>query len=289
MRQNHRFDITEYTITSAEVNKAYKIALLADIHDALLDGVMESVKSFAPDIIAINGDLINNYMFLKVSGFKAKLRFLLFGRDDEHYNGHITSSYNGEQVLRECSSICRTFFSLGNHERRLNFEDVQAIHDSGVTLLENDFVHFGDLCIGGQSSLQFGEICGERIAEGDDDSILNKRREQNYSADAETRWLDEFEKQEGFKLLLCHHPEYYEKYLKNRTVDLILSGHAHGGQIRFLNRGLYCPDEGFLPQYTAGFIDTKMIVSRGLANPYKYLPRINNRFELVFINLMTKK
>lgn len=96
---------------------------------------------------------------------------------------------------------------------------------------------------------------------------------------------------ERFSVLLSHRPERVADYA-GRNFDLILCGHAHGGQVRipFLLNGLYAPNQGFFPRYAGGRYDLEegsrqtMIVSRGLQR--NALPRIFNRPELVIINLM---
>ena len=96
---------------------------------------------------------------------------------------------------------------------------------------------------------------------------------------------------ERFSVLLSHRPERVADYV-GRNFDLILCGHAHGGQVRipFLLNGLYAPNQGFFPRYAGGRYDLEeesgqtMIVSRGLQR--NALPRIFNRPELVIINLM---
>ena len=92
---------------------------------------------------------------------------------------------------------------------------------------------------------------------------------------------------DGFQLLLSHRPEFMDMYVRY-DIDLVLSGHAHGGQFRlpFLG-GLYAPSQGFFPKYDAGLFEeenTKMIVSRGIGNSAFPL-RFNNRPELVLITL----
>ena len=64
--------------------------------------------------------------------------------------------------------------------------------------------------------------------------------------------------------------------------DLILSGHAHGGQIRLFGRGLFAPGQGIFPKYTSG-IHGSMIISRGLSNTGGMIPRLFNRREIVYI------
>ena len=95
-------------------------------------------------------------------------------------------------------------------------------------------------------------------------------------------WLKDFERQDGFKLLLCHHPEYRDRYLKGRKIDLILAGHAHGGQIRILDQGLFAPGQGLLPRYTSG-VHGNMVISRGLSNTASFIPRLGNPPEIVYL------
>jgi predicted MPP superfamily phosphohydrolase len=93
----------------------------------------------------------------------------------------------------------------------------------------------------------------------------------------DTEWLKDCP--DGYKILLSHHPEYYP--LIEPYADLILSGHAHGGQFRLFGRGLFAPGQGFLPRYSKGMYG-KMCVSAGLTNT-TWVPRINNPTELVIV------
>ena len=75
--------------------------------------------------------------------------------------------------------------------------------------------------------------------------------------------------------------------MKNRKIDLILSGHNHGGVIRILGKGLYARNQGLFPKYDGGIFDSRLIVSRGLSNT-KHIPRLFNPTELVYIHLSKK-
>ncbi|MBR4627374.1 MAG: metallophosphoesterase [Ruminococcus sp.] len=98
-----------------------------------------------------------------------------------------------------------------------------------------------------------------------------------------------------YNILIAHKPEQIDKYLGSGSVrfDLILSGHAHGGQWRLpglLGQGLYAPDQGIFPERTCGkytYGDTVQIISRGLAKPLRmiFIPRIFNRPELTAVEL----
>jgi predicted MPP superfamily phosphohydrolase len=93
-----------------------------------------------------------------------------------------------------------------------------------------------------------------------------------------------------YTILLSHRPERFQQ-LSEYECDLILSGHAHGGQWRipFILDGLIAPNQGIFPKYTSGthtLNDTKMIVSRGLARESTRIPRVFNPPELVVIDIV---
>ena len=92
-----------------------------------------------------------------------------------------------------------------------------------------------------------------------------------------------------YTILLAHRPELIDQYAQC-GFDLVVSGHAHGGQVRIpgLLNGLYAPNQGFFPEHAGGryqVAGTTLIVSRGLARESTRLPRIFNRPELVIITL----
>lgn len=115
------------------------------------------------------------------------------------------------------------------------------------------------------------------------------------SPDAEGRMWEEqlsdcsaFSGSSSFSILLTHRPELVEFY-KETGFDLILAGHAHGGQVILpgILNGLYAPHQGWFPKYAGGRYDLggkTMIVSRGLSKYVK--PRIFNRPELVIVNIV---
>lgn len=181
-------------------------------------------------------------------------------------NGH----GNGPQenvipFLTACASIAPTYMSLGNHERVLDTQQIKEIEKTGVVLLENEYKRLDGLVIGGLTS---GKV---------------SQRETGIK-EPEVAWLEEFAVESGFHILLSHHPEYFP--LIPPDIDLILSGHAHGGQWRFFNRGVFAPGQGLFPRYTSGVYEEdgkKMIVSRGLANTAP-VPRFNNPTEIVYVD-----
>ncbi len=190
-----------------------------------------------------------------------------FIHDSENYK-------NGLTVLKEAATCKPTFVSLGNHERKYKGDLVSMIRETGVTLLDNRAVTFQNIHIGGLSS---GYDWREEQAN------LKETPKPNL------KWLAEFAKLDGYKILLSHHPEYYKPYIKKLPIDLTLSGHAHGGQWRFFGRGVFAPGQGFFPKYTSGLYDGKLLVGRGLGDSHAFPPRINNKKEIIAVTLTPEK
>ena len=178
-------------------------------------------------------------------------------------NRRLTPDSQALVVLRKLSAIAPAFYTAGNHEACFNERDREHAEAVGAVFLDNEWTSFKGIYIGG-------------LRTGFDG------RSRHHSPPPKTQWLDDFETLSGFKLLVCHHPEYYEKYLAHRDIDLILSGHAHGGQIRLFGRGLFSPAQGIFPKYTKGVFDNRLVVSAGLANT-TFIPRFNNPRDLVLI------
>lgn len=171
------------------------------------------------------------------------------------------------EFLKEAVQISPVYYSFGNHERNTDesvFENIDGVH-----LLNDKYEVFGDVIIGGLRS-------GFR---GQAENAVMETPVPNLD------FLDEFESLSGVKLLLCHHPEYYPKYLRDRNVDLIFSGHAHGGQWRFFGRGVFAPGQGLFPKYTNGLYDDKLMVSPGLANTV-IVPRFFNPRSLMIVDII---
>lgn len=189
---------------------------------------------------------------------------------------------NGLTFLREATRIAPVFCVLGNHEKRCGEQISRRIAETGAQLLDDRFVRLGGAVIGGLTSGSDGV----------------KRSRLKKTAPPKTEWLDQFCAEEGVKILLSHHPEYYMPFLAHRPIDLILSGHAHGGQWRFFGQGVFAPGQGFFPRFTSGVYRGKrrcrgpidlsekaalMLVSRGLYN-HTWIPRILNSEELIVLS-----
>ncbi len=105
------------------------------------------------------------------------------------------------------------------------------------------------------------------------------------SDEYDEEWLSSFAQKDELRLLLCHNPNYYETLKINDTdIDLIVSGHNHGGQIRIFSMGVAGAGGKLFPKYDKGIYDGRMVVSAGCSNTAA-IPRINNPRELVIIHL----
>ena len=165
----------------------------------------------------------------------------------------------GLDFLADAAKRLPTFFSLGNHEaRQQKYSRLKsALYQTGAHILINRHVRFGEVWIGGWY-----------------DPTVVKEPER----------LGALEREQGVKILLCHKPEEYWKRMRSRDFDLVIAGHAHGGQIRIGDQGLYSPGQGILPRLTRGRYDEKLIVSAGAGNP-AHMPRWGNPCEILLIRI----
>lgn len=235
----------------------FRAAVLADLHDRPYEAILPILKREKPDLILIPGDLTED---LELS-------------PDE-------VSRPGLGLLAICASIAPTFYAFGNHEVGASHGNLrhpetldparvpvhpawrEIIKASGAVLLDETWTTFHGLVIGG-----FGS------------GLLNPGRVPDYG------WIKDYAAVPGYKLLLCHQPEYFDRFLRPFDVDLFVAGHAHGGQWRFFGRGVYAPDQPLFPKYTAGVHEGRLVISRGLSNTGAPIPRLFNPCEVVIIEV----
>ena len=257
---NTALELNKHTIESNKIPKAfdgYKIAQVSDLHNAEIgeenERLFAMIEAAEPDIIAITGDMIDS----RRMDIQVALDF-----------------------AKEAIKIAPCYYVNGNHELRvLEYEELkEGLEDLGVIILENAKATITkedeSLTIIGLSdpSLESGYIYTE---EGE---VLNL-------------YLNKLSKKDdNYKILLSHRPEYFELYFE-AGMDLVLSGHAHGGQIRLpFVGGIIAPHQGFFPKYDGGLYEkdeTNMIVSRGIGNSL-FPVRFNNRPEVVLIQLQAR-
>ena len=258
---NSALEINEYEIVSDRIPEAFvgfRIAQVSDLHNKDFgEGygqLLTLLSQSNPDIIVVTGDLIDS----RQTDLDIALEFAW-----------------------QAGKIARVYYVSGNHEARVpEYEDLKiGLVNAGVVILENQKV---EITREGESITLMGI---------DDPSF----QEDYLFGDSESVALQAIEnlqdESDGYTILLSHRPELFDLYVETE-MDLVFSGHAHGGQIRlpFIG-GLVAPNQGFFPKYDAGqFTEntTTMIVSRGVGN--SIIPiRFNNRPEIVMVTLRNMK
>lgn len=250
--------------TVYKLNAPASICLLSDLHERSFS-FLSDVRNHKPDMIAIAGDILHGYT------------------TDEN---SLTSD-RMLPFLSACAEIAPTFFSLGNHEWMLHPDDLDAIASAGIIVLDNRWVEWNGLIIGGltsASATDYRKFRGESELRYPKWDVQRSRLEELKTPRLpDLSWLDEFASQPGYKILLTHHPEYWP-LIRDYDIDLVLAGHAHGGQIRLFGHGLFAPGQGFLPKLTSGVHDGRLVISRGLSNTAGIIPRLFNPKEIVYVD-----
>ena len=254
--ENSALERNTYTIRSPElpdVFDGYRIAQVSDLHNAEFGDrnqrLLEMLREAEPDMIAITGDLI----------------------DSRKTNIAVALAFAEEAV-----KIAPCYYVSGNHEARVSeYQDLKTgLEAAGVTVLDDAQVRI--------------EVSGESITViGVNDPSFHADYLTSDAAVMDRKLSELSLEAAGFTILLSHRPELFDTYA-DHNLNLVLSGHAHGGQFRLpLIGGLIAPNQGLFPKYDAGLYSdgsTNMIVSRGLGN--SIIPfRFNNRPEVVLIEL----
>ena len=256
-----RLKTVYYTVTSDKITVPVRIVLLTDLHSCRYgknqENLVKEVQKQNPDVVLLGGDIFDDKM---------------------PYD-------NAETAVCQLAELYPCYYVSGNHEYWSN--DIETIlgivKDCGITALSGE----GDtITINGQTI----NICGvddPDVAEYVPDGVPIEQ--QLVSAEKAAQEAEQVLGTEIFTVLLSHRPELLETY-QEYDFDLILSGHAHGGQWRIpgILNGLYAPHQGLFPKYAGGRYDFEngtMIVSRGLARESTPVPRFFNRPELVIVDI----
>lgn len=247
---DERLILRTYTVVSPKLTAEVRLAVVTDFHSSdNADDVVAMVASCAPDAVLLVGDMF----------------------DDDIANRPTERTLS---LMRQLSAQYPCYYVSGNHEAWTGEMDAlyQQTEEAGVTVLR---MSSGVLTVRGQRIA----LCGvldpyEMVFSGapDTEEQLRQALEDVDSAD--------------FTVLLAHRPELLAKYAQF-PLDLVVSGHAHGGQVRIpgVLNGLYAPNQGWFPKLAGGAYTqdgTTLIVSRGLAVRTR-LPRIFNRPEVVLV------
>lgn len=260
--QNNAIQVSYFTYQDPTIPKSfegYKVVQVSDLHNKEFgDQLTDKIAEEDPDIIVVTGDIIDR---------------------------NRTNIPVAVEAMKKMVEFAPVYFVSGNHEvasgeydnLKIEMERIGVFNlDDTTENIERDGSEIGLIGIEDPLLLLYDDV--ERV--GSSELLIQNTIEE---------LIDETGA--DFNLLLSHRAELMDIYA-DTPVNLILSGHAHGGQIRlpFVN-GLFAPSQGFLPEYTSGAYiqnNTQMIVSRGLGNSIFPL-RINNRPELIVLTLETEK
>lgn len=300
--ENRAIVITKYSYSlksDFKDLKGFKIIQISDLHSMNFgknqSQLISKIREQKPDMIFITGDIVD-----RADGSVLKeVEDLLSGI----YQLPANVAYNTG------NPFVPVFYVTGNHEIGYQYlEELKLLLKKyNLSVLNNEFV-----------DVKINDCPNVRVIGVMDWGF--QRRNNALSGEKWHKWIDDHmietikhlkdESQSTFHLLLSHRPEKFDVYLKS-GVDLVFTGHAHGGQIRLPFLGsVLAPNQGFFPKYAQGMhtkvyrpckenkykdenqdenqadqfeTKTTMIVSRGLGGTKKFPTRINNRPELISV------
>lgn len=253
---------TEYTVALHGIESSVKIVALSDLHGQEFGKengrLIEKIRKQSPDAIFLVGDMLDRN----------------------------ADASDIQPLLKLVEALCElapVYFAPGNHEQTYVETDrdfsEKIVHVGAVYLNDS----YTDVTLNGQR-LRIGGTMGYGFPFG--------RTEKAFESSAEYLFLTEFEKTDAPKICLAHMPDTFifnGAYLR-WDIDLVLSGHTHGGLIRLpFVGGLYAPMQEWFPKYDMGYYrlgdHMQMIITSGLAG-YRFIPRINNLPEIAVIDLV---
>lgn len=252
---NARVEIRDEKIPAAF--DGFVLCQVSDVHNEAREegnaALLRALREAAPDLICITGDFLDSR--------RTDLDFAL-------------------ELAGQLAEIAPAVYVTGNHEaRRMDLSALEAgLAARGVQVLRDDWT---PLARGGEEIALLG-LDDPGFAAGEDWTLAE-------GLDQTQARLSALLAQAGdrFSLVLSHRPELLPAYAE-AGADLVLSGHAHGGQVRLPGiGGLFAPGQGILPRLTSGVHargETRLVVSRGLGNSAFPL-RVFNPPEIVTVTL----
>lgn len=259
--------VKEYAIESERIEESVKLVLISDLHDSEFgegnQRLVEKIRDQKPDVLLLDGDILN----------------------EDSADSHVAV-----ELVEQLRKIAPVYYSLGNHEEeylnRKTSDLMAELKSAGAVVLDQEF---SDIEVKG-NSLRIGGLYDYAFAvDGKGELDVNAMDEKL------CKFLKDFQSTDAFSVMMAHRPDSFiwgdaANYWK---IDLVVSGHNHGGQIIIPGKGgLYGGDQGWFPKYVDGmhhFEAVKnMIITRGLGSSSEKLPRFNNIPEIVVIDLKKK-
>lgn len=254
----------EYTISSDRINSEVKLALISDLHDHTFgeknEELVQMLKEQEPDLILMAGDMIN----------------------DISKDSHVAV-----ELIEQVKDIAPVYYSLGNQEEdyigRGTSDLLNELKDAGAIVLDESYQ---DIQVNG-NAIRLGGMYDYAFAlDGNNTTKKKNMRPSLY------QFLTDFQDTDSYRLMMAHRPDsfIFGDAAKTWEIDLVVSGHNHGGQVILpVLGGIYGGDQGWFPKYVDGIHHFKtvknMIITRGLGSGKEKLPRFNNKPEVVIIHL----
>ncbi len=263
--------VRKYSIEVEEIETPIRFALVTDLHSCYYGenqaDLIDAIAAENPDVILLSGDIFDD----------------------------VKEDTNTELFLAGIADKYPCYYVTGNHEcwgGKYRFNNQMAILEKyNIPVLSGEVV---TLDVKGEII----SLCGvddpdvymvKTDLETDPEGYIQAQTNKEAFFTDQLEHVSEAASYDNYTILLSHRPEYYETYTVY-DFDLVLCGHAHGGQWRIpgILNGLYAPHQGIFPKYAGGRYEAEemtMIVSRGLARETTRVPRIFNRPELVMIDI----
>lgn len=253
--------VNTYELDTDKIDEELRVVVIADLHEHEFgennEELITEIKAQNPEIILMAGDFINN--------------------DSE--NVEFLYALIGE--LKDISTVC---YALGNHEltymETADIDLVEELEAAGAVVLEKEYVDIDvngqEVRIGGMYDYAFG-------TNGSDEAAAAPQEIKDF--------LTDFQDTDNFKIMLSHRPDsfIFGDASTAWDVDLVVSGHLHGGQVVLpIFGGIYGGDQGYFPEYVHGLYtkdNMQIFVTSGLGSNPKKVPRFNNRPEIAVITL----
>lgn len=262
--------VRQYEIRDPRIQGQFRIALVTDLHSCKYgkgqEKLLTAIEEQHPDIVLLGGDIFDDE---RADDLTVEFLSGISGKYPCYYVTGNHECWSGTQAFQKKMAILENYGIV-----RLAGENV-TLHAGGseVLLCGVDDPHI--IMIGTDPGRKYMSFEKELAAM--EEALQNSRQGKSI-------------KGESFSILLTHRPELFETYVEG-GFDLVLAGHAHGGQWRIpgIMNGYYAPNQGLFPKYAGGYYEkngTVMIVSRGLARESTPVPRIYNPPELVIVDLM---
>lgn len=253
--------VKKYTVNNSKLPKEFdglKIVHISDVHSKIFgkdnSGVVKRILKANPDIVIMSGDIIDKRE-----------------KDIEKFVSMYKTIYEKYP----------TYYSIGNHERKLGWKKYKKY----LKMLQSCGVH---VIINGSENLTKNDkhivINALKFRENMQPKVLTNEKEEEFISYMKSKLKNLNTKE--FNILIAHDPENFKMY-KKLGVDLVFSGHVHGGLIRFGKICLLSPRRTFFPKYSYGKNteeNTTIVTSSGMGKAT--LPiRLFNRPEIVIVTL----